>query len=202
MIGFLFAIIILTGQSNMVLSADAIAARMPGYTVVDCSVGGSSVTRWQRGDLIYDRCVAAVRAEIVRGGVVVGIMHFQGERDTYSTVAFRWKTLTLRFFRDIRRDIGAPAIPIVYAQIGKKPTDKPRPYWYRIQRSATELQIGHPNLYMITTSDLEPHCPSGGVHWCPEVYPKIAGRFVTMFYREASLPWMRDLLLGIAPDVR
>lgn len=27
MIGFLFAIIILTGQSNMVLSADAIAAR-------------------------------------------------------------------------------------------------------------------------------------------------------------------------------
>lgn len=47
----LFMIIVLTGQSNMVRSADAIAERVPGYSVVDCSVGGSSVTRWQHGGL-------------------------------------------------------------------------------------------------------------------------------------------------------
>lgn len=177
----MYLVIVLTGQSNMVLSADSISALMPDYVVVDCSRSGSSIMEWQAGKPLYESCVSKVRSQIERGGEVVGIMHFQGERDTYSTVAFRWKTLTLRFFRDIRRDIGAPAIPIVYAQIGKKPTDKPRPYWYRIQRSATELQIGHPNLYMIITNDLEPHCPRGGVHWCPEVYPIIAGRFVEMF---------------------
>lgn len=190
-----YLIIILTGQSNMVRSADAIKALMPGYTVVDCSVGGTSVTQWQRGDLIYDECLARIKAEIAQGGVVAGIMHFQGEADTGAgdyDAAIQWDVLAYRFVNNIRLDVGGTAkkVPFVYAQLGRKPTDLPeRPYWHLVRAKQVELTEEHPasNLRMVATWNLEPHCPEGGVHWCAEVYPVIAQRFVDKFYEVFSL---------------
>lgn len=181
-----FMIIVLTGQSNMVKSAYAITKMMPGYTVVNCAVGGSSVAQWQRGQPIYNRCVAKVKAEIERGGVVVGIMHFQGERDTREDsrmIASQWDDMTYRFLSAMRTQFHARKAPIVYAQIGTAPNDSLHPYWSLVQRKQIELRIEHPTarLWMIKTSDLEPHCPDGGVHWCSEVYPVIAQRFVNTF---------------------
>jgi len=175
-------IIVLTGQSNMVRSAPHIAALLPDYTVINCAVGGTSVTPWQKGEAVYEKCVAKVLPEIRNGGQVAGILHFQGEADAQEyEVARRWHTLTQQFLLTLRADLDAPTALFVYGKLGKRPLAAGYPHWYIVNIKQEKLLADHPEYRMIYTSDLEPHCPPEGVHWCDDVYPVLAGRFVEAF---------------------
>lgn len=135
-----------------------------------------------------------MREQTSLGGVVVGILHFQGETDTtnYDT-ASQWDVLTFQFVTHFRTDIGVTAgsTPFIYARLGKKPTASipVRDYWYLVKTKQLEMLADHPssNFWSFSTYDLEPHCPVSGVHWCPDVYPIIADRFVTLFFESTGL---------------
>lgn len=171
------AVIVLTGQSNMARSASNITALMPGYDVINCSKGGTSVTQWQRGNALYEDCVAKVQ-----GRNVVGIMHFQGERDSYDPVVYsQWSALTLQFFDNFREDIGADGVTVVYAQLGTPPTDRDRPYWQNIQSQQAHLYESDATLRLIRTYTITPYCPATGPHWCSAGYVTIAQKFVSKF---------------------
>lgn len=169
--------VVVVGQSNAVRTAPVLAAMLPGVPVVNCAVGGTSIRRWQRGDDIYENCVEHVRALQNKGYRVRWMFFMQGETDANNPdVAPKWEDLFLRFIRTFRKDIGAPGMPIVYGQLGPKPTYRGEPYWKSIQRQQADAMIEHPLLRMIVTNDINPYCPSDGPHWCDDGYTVIAQR--------------------------
>jgi len=171
------AVIVLTGQSNMARSASNITALLPQYDVINCSKGGTSVTQWQRGNALYEECLGKVE-----GRNIAGIMHFQGERDSYDPIVYsQWSALTLQFFDDFREDTNSSGVTIVYAQLGTPPTDRDRPYWRNIQSQQAYLYLSDPTLRLIRTYNITPYCPETGPHWCSAGYVTIAQRFVSKF---------------------
>lgn len=176
-------VIVLTGQSNMMRSYDQVVLQMPDYEIINCAVGGTSITQWQRGMDVYENCVS-----IVRGKNVVGVFHFQGEHeagnpDTYNL----WSSLTLKFFRTFLVDIASPDATIVYAQLGSLPTNREYPYWSNIQNQQDRFNEFHPEYPMVITNDIVPYCPVSGPHWCEEGYTRIAKRFIRKYFREQGV---------------
>src|SRR3990167_4224424 len=53
-------VIIVAGQSNAEGAVPYLSENQFDYSVVDCAVGRSSITEWQRGQFVYDDCVSRV----------------------------------------------------------------------------------------------------------------------------------------------
>ena len=173
--------IILTGQSNMGKSAMFIRELMPNHRIVNCSVGGSSITEWQKGEYNYEKCLQIVQILQRDGYKIAGIFFFQGERDSHSPlIAIRWKWFFYKFVNNFRSDISERKIPIIFAQLGKKAPIQPGT-WGIVQFQQRRSQSSEMNLYMIKTNDIEPYCQELSPHFCPEAYPIIAQRFVDEF---------------------
>lgn len=171
--------IILAGQSNMGKSAAEIRERMPDYKIINCSVGGSSITSWQRNQENYDHCLKMVKAVQRDGYVISAMFFFQGEKDTVSYNTSRlWKRLFYSFVFNFRKDAGV-RVPVIFAQLGKKVEGHRQ--WNRVQNLQRLSANDSKQLYMITTDDIVPYCPAQGPHFCPEGYTEIAQRFVDKF---------------------
>jgi hypothetical protein len=185
-------VVIVAGQSNAVGSAPQLAARLPNMIVVNCALDGSPITRWQRGQDLYEKCLAKVQPYQQAGNRIAWIFWMQGERDSYdAAVAPHWRELFYQFAHDFRADLNMKGAPVVYAQLGPQPTDKPRPYWRSIQYQQSQARIGHPNLIMIRSYDISPYCPAIGPHWCDDGYGVIARRAIHA-YRQAILSAPRE----------
>ena len=168
-------VVVVSGQSNALQSYPYIS--LAGYDIINCAVGGTSVTKWQRGQVPYENCL-----DLVAGRDIAGILHFQGERDSRNAnVYLQWTDLTLQFFNHFREDTNSQGVRIVYARLGLLPTDVNRPYWNKIKNQQNKLPDFDSTLYMINTSDINPYCPIEGPHWCPEGYQAIADRFEYRF---------------------
>lgn len=110
---------------------------------------------------------------------VSGILFFQGETDAVDPEKFpnlnpdpaAWAEKFATFAYNFRADIGNPALPLVYAQLGQPANLEELPYWEAVQQQQASLQI--PNAAMITTKDL----PTKGVHFTAEGYKTIGERF-------------------------
>lgn len=173
--------IVLAGQSNMGKSAENIRLLMTDYLVINCAVGGTSITTWQPGEVQYENCLAKVKNIQNDGYIIKGIFWYQGERDTPNyEIARRWKRLFYRFVNNFRRDTDTNA-PVVFAQLGPKPTQPGRIYWQRIKNMQRLSADDNKMLYMITTSDIKPYCPMDAVHFCADGYIEISHRFMDKF---------------------
>lgn len=173
--------IILAGQSNMGKSAENISLLMPDYLVINCAVGGSSITTWQKGQIQYENCLTKVLNIQEDGYVIEGIFFYQGERDSGNyDVARLWKLYFYRFVNNFRVDIGIQA-PIVFAQLGVKPLQDGRLYWSTIKNLQRLSESEDKEIHMIYTGDIKPYCPVSAVHFCPDGYVEIANRFTNRF---------------------
>lgn len=95
--------------------ADAIPGAVVG--LVPCAVGGSSIDQWSSRDEggLYEEALRRARIAL-RDGELAGILWHQGESDAANADAYARKATAL--FADIRRDLGAPDVPIVVGTIG------------------------------------------------------------------------------------
>lgn len=136
---------------------------------------------WQKGEILFERCVDKVRELQGQGYVFRAIFWYQGERDSPNPViAYRWKQLFYRIINNFKRDTGIKNVPIILAQLGRKPLQDGRAYWHVIQ-TQQRLAVQRDNFYLIQTRDIRPYCPYDGVHFCPEGYSEIAQRFISRF---------------------
>jgi hypothetical protein len=92
--------IIITGQSNAKQTGNALVnilqARHIG--VINCAVGGSEVTEWQKGSDNYMTALFAANECLEAGDRIVGMFHMQGEAESGNIIkAAKWKVLTLKF---------------------------------------------------------------------------------------------------------
>jgi len=184
-------ILLVTGQSNGKQTGYILKSMLEkiGVGVLNCAVGGSEVVEWQKGQPHYMSALQAVLDCQQNGDEIIGMFHMQGEAESGNALkAAKWKTLTLKFFRQFRVQCGLPDLPIVYAQIGPKPTDLPRLFWGMVQNKQAALTAQYPEFEMIVTQDIVPYEPVPGPHWGKPGYREITHRVYEKFFGGTNEP--------------
>ena len=171
-------LIVIIGQSNGVRMSPYLKSIMPKYLVVNCAKGGSSVDEWQPGDSLYRNFVNTVNSKKQSGYILSGVCLFQGERDSYETSIYqKWSDLTMNFLNSFMTETNSLGVRIAIAQLGKQPTDRPRPYWKNIQTQQVSIINRYENFKLVRTSTISPYYPSSGPHYSATAYEKIAKLF-------------------------
>lgn len=151
-----------------------VRAGVPRVGLVGCALGGSNITAWQKGQALYDDCLAAVRAI---GLPVAGVLFAQGEVDARSdgyqppdgTVLAPdlWGDCFGHFVVDFRADTGQPDLPVVYARLAHSAADV-HGNWAAVQAQQDAVRI--PGVAMV---DPEPVELADQVHWTDEGYAAV-----------------------------
>lgn len=171
--------IVVTGQSNAKGTGHKLIQVMPNHLIINTAEGGTSIEEWGKGTALYNRAVQQVFECLRSGNRIVGMFHFQGEGNTNSIKkAKNYKKATVEFFNKFRLQCGLTNVPLVFAQLGLKPTSAfpEYTYWEFIQSQQRNISHQFPTYKMIKTYDINPYCPANGVHWCEEGYTLIANR--------------------------
>lgn len=88
--------------------------------LIMCAHGGTSMEQWdpgrpgETGTTLYSAMIRKVRK---LGGKVKGLLWYQGESDADELAAPFYRERTKSFVEALRRDIGDPGLPFVYAQL-------------------------------------------------------------------------------------
>ena len=119
--------------------------------MIPCADGGTNVSQWQPGELLYDHAIMQCKLA-QRTSRLVGIIWHQGESDALTeTAVYREKLLNV--FEGFRRDLGIPDLPIIAGEISENTSDN----WHisgnadRINRVFHRLEWELPN-YAVTSA--------------------------------------------------
>ena len=86
--------------------------------LVPCAVGGTSITRWGRGEVLYENMVKRAKESVKDGGEIKGLLWYQGESDTSDIHdAEVYQGNMEKLIENVREDLGLPSLPIVMASI-------------------------------------------------------------------------------------
>ncbi|AES87604.1 carbohydrate esterase plant-like protein [Medicago truncatula] len=83
--------------------------------LVPCATGGTNISEWERGKVLYKNMMKRVKASLLDdGGNIQALLWFQGETDTVSlSDAQSYQTRVHKFFLDVRDDLQSPLLPII-----------------------------------------------------------------------------------------
>lgn len=97
--------------------ANAVRAHLGEVGLVPCAVGGTKIKEWERGGALYMNMVRRAKASMKEGGVIKGLLWYQGESDTVKEAdADSYQANMERLVRDIRLDLQIPTLLII--QVG------------------------------------------------------------------------------------
>ncbi|KAM0011905.1 putative sialate O-acetylesterase domain, SGNH hydrolase superfamily [Helianthus debilis subsp. tardiflorus] len=83
--------------------------------LVPCAIGGTAIKKWAKGEKLYEDMVRRARSA---GGEIKALLWYQGESDTSSkTSAQSYKSNMENLIRNIRADLGLPALPVIQVAI-------------------------------------------------------------------------------------
>ncbi len=127
--------------------------------LIACAHGGTSITQWnpKTKNQGYDSLYGALIQRVLRnGGRVTGMLWFQGSSDATAERAPRFLQATCDFFRAIRRDLKAPQLPIVQAQIDRQifVNEESERTWTVIRDAQRAMPRKLRNLFTVPTIDL------------------------------------------------
>lgn len=148
--------------------------------LVPCARGASLIADWQRDlsqNSLYGACLKRVQAASTYGDVV-GFLFAQGEGDADDPTlhpervlsAATWAERFTAIVTSLRKDLGLPGLPVVYAQLGQPPNPSP-PNWELIKRQQAAVVVAQSN--MVSTTDL---VTADGVHFTTESQVEIGRR--------------------------
>lgn len=155
--------------------------------LIPCARGASSISEWQRDlsdQTLYGACLKRARAASPLGQLA-GVLFFQGEQDAvdatrypkYHPLPGQWSQLFAAFVHDFRADLGAPDLPVVFAQLGPTPQGDDFPNWELVKQQQRSTQF--PYSAMIVTDDLQYF---DGLHFTVDSYRIIGSRFAQAYW--------------------
>jgi hypothetical protein len=166
----------------------ALAEQRPDLTIalIPCAKGNTTIEEWRSSPsdaTLYGSCLKRVDAAS-RAGELAGVLFFQGEADALNPVRYPLQTVTPHEYadrfstviRDLRRDLSAPKLPLVFAQIGTHAAPGAFTNWETVRAQQQAVRI--PCSTMITTADLP---LSDGVHFTTDSYRIIGRRFASAY---------------------
>lgn len=101
--------------------ARAMAEAQPGVTIglIPCAVGGTPLSRWQKGADLYEAAVARAKAAAA-SGTLKGVLWHQGESDAGNTkTASTYRRRFYQMVANLRADLGIKDLAVVAGQLGE-----------------------------------------------------------------------------------
>lgn len=98
----------------------AMAEKTPDMTIglVPCSLGGTPLSRWQRGGDLYSNAVHRAKLAM-QAGTLKGVLWHQGESDSNRGKAETYGARLGQMIRDLRADLGVTDLSFVAGQLGE-----------------------------------------------------------------------------------
>jgi len=127
--------------------------------LIICAHGGTSMTDWdskrlnEGGASHYGALIRKVRQ---LGGKIKGCLWYQGEADAVLGPDHytRYRDRMIEWIADLRRDVGDPNLPLIYAQISSFYTLEPDTSgWNRVQHEQYRLEADVAHTAMVPTID-------------------------------------------------
>ncbi|WCJ35490.1 hypothetical protein M5689_016745 [Euphorbia peplus] len=85
--------------------------------LVPCAIGGTNISQWGKGGFLYEQLLRRTEAAVNGGGVIRGMLWYQGESDTMvEDDAHAYRGRLIKFFQEIRVDLNHPSLRII--QVG------------------------------------------------------------------------------------
>ncbi|KAF7817465.1 putative carbohydrate esterase [Senna tora] len=82
--------------------------------LVPCAIGGSNISEWERGKVLYNQMMRRAKASLQQGGTISALLWYQGESDTLTYHdAHAYATRLRKFFSDVRDQLHSPLLPII-----------------------------------------------------------------------------------------
>jgi hypothetical protein len=127
--------------------------------LIPCAVGGTPLSRWQKGGDLYQQAVARTRAA-QKQGALEGILWHQGESDAGSeATATNYAERLAAMVRDLRKELDAPDVPFVAGELGhflaKEKAGKPS-YWPIVNEQLHLLPRLVEHAAVVSSRDLKP----------------------------------------------
>lgn len=147
--------------------ADALQKKLGcGIGLIPCADGGTKISQWQPGEVLYDHAVFMARLAM-RTSTLGGILWHQGESDCHDENDMQCYTERLyNTLSSFRKDLGRPELPIVLGEISENITERwnvhgntPRMNGF-IRETAAKL--GHSAVASARDLTLKPD----GIHFC------------------------------------
>ncbi len=85
--------------------------------LIPCADGGTSITQWQEGSLLYDHAVAMARLAC-RTSTIAAVIWHQGESDCLNGLHTAYKENFLHFYRALCRDLDLYNVPFIIGELG------------------------------------------------------------------------------------
>jgi hypothetical protein len=154
--------------------------------LIPCAKSSSGIIEWQPSmsdQALYGSCLKRARAASPMGHYA-GILFFQGETDTVDAARFprfdphptEWSALFSTFVNNMREDLHAPELPVVFAQIAANTYPNEVSYWELVKEQQRSTQL--PHTAMITTDDLP---LMDDLHFTADSYRIIGERFAAAY---------------------
>ncbi|KAK4781804.1 hypothetical protein SAY86_015906 [Trapa natans] len=118
--------------------------------LVPCAVGGTKISQWAKGTVLYNQMVARARAAVKGGGTIRGVLWYQGESDTHD----KWNPEAYKgnmegLINNLRSDLNNPSLLII--QVALASGNGP---FVRIVRAAQQ-GITLPNVKLVDAKGLD-----------------------------------------------
>ena len=153
-----------SGPSLAASFAEQYRKEMAPIGLIPCADGGTSITEWQRGDLLFDHAVMQAKLA-ARTSKLTGILWHQGEYDCLNPAALvNYPPLflaTMTAFRQELRDL-----PIVLGELGYPAngfTSTPAALVTEFNRRLPALAAEMPNCCVVSAKAL--NCRGDGLHF-------------------------------------
>ncbi|XP_031267159.1 probable carbohydrate esterase At4g34215 [Pistacia vera] len=86
--------------------------------LVPCAIGGTKITEWGKGTLLYRELVRRANVSVSEGGIIRAILWYQGESDTVRKEdAEAYAGNMKNFIMDLRSDLNNPSLLIIQVAI-------------------------------------------------------------------------------------
>ncbi len=86
--------------------------------LVPCAVGGSPLSKWMKGQPLYEAAVDRAKAAM-RSGTLAGVLWHQGESDATPDLAPTYSLRLEKMLKDLRATLHEPNLPIVLGETGR-----------------------------------------------------------------------------------
>jgi hypothetical protein len=122
----------------------AMAEHDPDVTIglIPCAVGGTALAKWQKGEKLYEDAVKRARLAM-QVGTLKGVLWHQGESEAGDEAkASSYDARLAKMINDLRKDLGAPELPVVAGQIGEflyNRTGNKSPFAKRVNERIAQL---------------------------------------------------------------
>ncbi|KAG2325816.1 hypothetical protein Bca52824_008544 [Brassica carinata] len=170
--------------------ANRVVNRFGKVGLVPCSVGGTKLSQWQKGEFLYEETVKRAKAAAVAsgGGSYQAVLWYQGESDTVDFVdASDYKKRLVKFFNDLRSDLQHPNLPIIQVALATGAG----PYLGEVRKAQLETDLENVHCVDAMGLPLEPD----GLHLTTASQVRLGQMMVDAFF---AIPSSAEIFSGFS----